>query len=160
MHVLVHKSANERQMEPPLWALNDELLAQVVTRYMEARAQNHVLQPGTLQERLARAQQFLQARRPQKSTLLTALCKEYGALKRSQNPDRRRLRLLETEIENIDTQLRILDRGAALIVAVVYLYWRANQNSVYVAQELGIKPPHVRTILHRLGKTSECIKCE
>ena len=32
---------------------------------------------------------------------------------------------------------------------------RANLNSVYVAEELGISPPHVRTILHRLGKTWE-----
>jgi hypothetical protein len=152
MNVRVRKSANERQMEPPPWALNDELLAEVVTHYMEGRAQGHGPRPRTLQARLAGAQQYLLARRPEKSETLTRLCKEYVALKRRRRPNRLRLRELEVEIENLDTQLCILDRGAALIVAVIYLYWRANQNSVYVAQELGIKPPHVRTILHRLDR--------
>jgi hypothetical protein len=79
----------------------------------------------------------MQARRPEKSAALTNLCRKYVALKHSRTPNRVRLRALEIEVENLDTQLRILDGGPALIVAVVYLYWRSNQNSVYVAQELG-----------------------
>jgi len=153
MGVRVHKSANERQADSP-WAANNDQLQQVVARYLEGRA---LLKPGTgtIKQRLARAEAALRAQKPAHSETLTKLCKEYVAAKKEPNPDRDRLGSLEIEIENLDTILRITEKGAALVFAIVYLYWRANQNSVYVAQEVGIKPPHVRTLLHRLSVTWE-----
>lgn len=65
-----------------------------------------------------------------------------------------RKRILETEIEGIDTYLRITKTGGAdVIAAIVYLYYRTELDSVGVGVELGLKPPHVRQTLWRLHET-------
>ena len=45
--------------------------------------------------------------------------------------------------------------GAGFIVSIVYLYYRVGMDSVGVAAELGLKPPHVRMVLWRLHDTWE-----
>lgn len=61
---------------------------------------------------------------------------------------------LEIQIQNIDTDLVLTDKGhAEIIVAIVYLYYRLGWDSVTVAEELGLKSPHVRQVLKRLHST-------
>ena len=60
---------------------------------------------------------------------------------------------LEQEIENYDTQVRTA--GIEKVAAAVYLYYRAALNSVGVAAETGMKPPHVRILLYRLQQVWE-----
>ncbi len=66
----------------------------------------------------------------------------------------KKLRDLEIQIQNIDTDLVLTDKGhAEVIVAVVYLYYRLGWDSVTIAEELGLKSPHVRQVLARLHGT-------
>lgn len=61
-------------------------------------------------------------------------------------------------IENRDTFIRESvnpTAGAGIIARIVYLYYRVGLDSVGVAQECGLKPPHVRQILWRLADTGE-----
>lgn len=153
MNVHRRKTANVRRMETPVWAVNEKLLAEVVTTYLERRTGTTALPGAPVRERLAAAQLQLRAKSKIHSATLTRLCQRYVALKNGANPDPKQLRELEVEIENLDTVLRIAERGAGLVLAAVYLYYRANFDSVGVATELGIKPPHVRTLLYRINQT-------
>lgn len=64
-----------------------------------------------------------------------------------------RLAELEVEIEGLDTYLRYTRNGGAGVLAqVVYLYYRVGLDSVGVAEETGLKPPHVRQLLYRLNE--------
>lgn len=66
----------------------------------------------------------------------------------------KKLRDLEIQIQNIDTDLVLTEKGhAEVIVAVVYLYYRLGWDSVTVAEQLGLKSPHVRQVLARLHGT-------
>lgn len=63
---------------------------------------------------------------------------------------------LEIQIQNVDTDLVLTARGhAEMIGAVVYLFYRLGWDSVGVAEQLGLKPPHVRQVLARLHATWE-----
>lgn len=67
---------------------------------------------------------------------------------------RKKLRDLEIQIQNIDTDLVLTEKGhAEVIAAVVYLYYRLGWDSVTVAEQLGLKSPHVRQVLARLHST-------
>jgi hypothetical protein len=46
MSIRVRQSATECKLKAQSWALKDELLAQMVKRYLEARAQHYVPQVG------------------------------------------------------------------------------------------------------------------
>lgn len=64
------------------------------------------------------------------------------------------LRDYEMQIQNLDTDLVLTTNGgAAAIVAMCYLYYRAGWDSVAVGEELGFKPPHIRQILFRMNQT-------
>ena len=66
----------------------------------------------------------------------------------------KKLRDLEIQIQNIDTDLVLTDKGhAEVIAAVVYLYYRLGWDSVTIAEELGLKSPHIRQVLARLHST-------
>lgn len=66
----------------------------------------------------------------------------------------RSLHNLEIEIQNIDTDLVLTDKGHAEVIAsLVYLYYRLGWDSVTVAEQLGLKSPHVRIVLYRLHAT-------
>ena len=65
---------------------------------------------------------------------------------------------LETEIKNVDTQIRILRKPggmAGTILRVVHLYLRLGWNSVDVAKTLGLCPPHVHQILYQMAQKAE-----
>jgi hypothetical protein len=66
----------------------------------------------------------------------------------------KKLHDLEIQIQNIDTDIVLTERGhAEVIVAIVYLYYRLGWDSVTVAEQLGLKSPHVRQVLARLHAT-------
>jgi len=89
---------------------------------------------------------------PKKIAIITRLCHEYVALKRSdlRHP---RLRILEVEIQNLDTQLCFIKRPAELLVGIVQRYYRQNLDSVETGLALGVKPPAVRQTIWRLHRT-------
>ncbi|VVB51625.1 Uncharacterised protein [uncultured archaeon] len=61
---------------------------------------------------------------------------------------------LEIQIQNIDTDIVLTERGhAEVIAAIVYLYYRLGWDSVAVAEQLALKSPHVRQVLARLHAT-------
>lgn len=149
MQTVLHKLNASRRIETPAWVLNDNDLRAVVVRYMEFRA--HLLgpQPGTELERLQRAQKRLDDRRPRLIASLDGLCREYMALK-NENGDRARIKKLQEEIENLDTQLRFNENIAGKVLRVCHLYWRQGFNSVDTGSAVDCKPPHIRVLLMRL----------
>jgi hypothetical protein len=67
---------------------------------------------------------------------------------------KKKLHDLEIQIQNIDTDLVLTDKGhAEMIAAIVYLYYRLGWDSVTVAEQLSLKPPHIRQVLARLHAT-------
>lgn len=139
---------------------------------------------GTLKERLDRAKARIVAKRPAALSVLARLCEEYVEIKNKglkpgmtdkewneskEQPfmefaegearyldEQKRLKQLESEIEGIDTYLRISENGGAdIVAATAYLYYRAGLDSVGVGAELGLKPPHIRQMLRRLHQTAK-----
>jgi hypothetical protein len=141
-----------RQKPTPEWALNDDLLREVVVGYMECR---YALKQcaGGLLERLARAEVAMRQQLPELNALIDRFSREYVV---ADDPERKRT--LEIQVEGLDTRVRIEEKLLALVTSVAYLYHRVKMNSVGVAEELGIKPPHVRQILYRLNIIAERIK--
>lgn len=156
MSTHVRKLSANRRIETPVWAMNDALLRKVLVRYCENRAGYRCPQPGTDEERIARAQKTLDASLPWRSAILKRLCAEYSALKKSDAPDKKRLKRLEQDIAGADTTI-IANRNIALLVtSVVYRYYRLGEDSVGVSQALpGIRPPLIRQILWRLAREWE-----
>jgi hypothetical protein len=67
---------------------------------------------------------------------------------------KKRLYDLDIQIQNLDTDLCLTARGHAEVIAsIVYLYYRLGWDSVAVAEQLQLKPPHVRQVLARLHAT-------
>ena len=137
--------------------VNDDKLRELIVTHLEHRAAIRRKLPGTQAERLARATAKLKASVPRKIEVITGLCHEYVALKRS-DPRHPRLRVLEVEIENLDSQLRFTGRPAEIICGIVYYYYRAGMDSVGTGLALGIKPPAVRQTLWRLHRTWKLIE--
>src|SRR5439155_8913200 len=84
---------------------------------------------------------------------LDNLCKEYVALKNAE-VNFPRQRQLQNLIQGCDTELRLIERNqAALVIAVVYFYYRVGYDSVGCSEAIGgLTPGHVRHILWRLRR--------
>lgn len=135
------------------WTANDVMLRKALVRYLEVRANNDLCtqQPGSDTERLQRAIGKLNARKPSMEATLTRLAKRYVAMKRA-GAD---VQKLGATIEGLDTELVLLkDNIAGKVLQIVHLYYRMGQNSVAVALEVGIKPPHVRALLMRIRRVA------
>jgi hypothetical protein len=149
-----NKPDKGRRAPTPAWVHNDEVVCEVVTLFMEERAhlvvanQERVRKArlGSVCERLDRAQSRLIEKRPELERTLRELCSRFTT-----EPENRKM--LAILIENFDTQLRISERGPSIAVAVLHYYYRMGMDSVAVGQELGLKPVHVRQLLHRLNRT-------
>jgi len=157
MGIHTHKLGAHRRLEPPAWALNDHTLRDVIIHSMHKRATGthwRAVAPGTGSptERLARAQQKLSARVPALTAVLKKLSALYVEAKRA--GDARRTKELGIEIENYDTQIRFATNTPAILAGAVYYYWRVGFDSVATAQQLGLKPPHIRQLLWRLAKAA------
>lgn len=144
-----HRSQSPAKTLPtPEWALNDRMLREVIIAFIENRAQ---LRPGagTVRERLTQAIEGLRNKAAKIKTDLDWMQLDYVT-----EPDSKRKRRLQIEIENYDTQLRILERPAVLAM-IPYLYYRVPMGSVGVAEQVGLRPPHVRQILFRMNEIAE-----
>ena len=150
MYSFDHKLEAHRRLDTPPWALRQDLLRAVIVHFVERRAQFKKPLPGTERERLARASQRNAERCKFKEEVLRNLCVEFVALKKS-GADPARTKKLSQEISNLDTCLRIDKTVAGIAVSIVNLYYGVGLDSVAVASELGIKPPHVRALLWKLN---------
>jgi hypothetical protein len=149
MTTQLHKLTPNRRYDMPAWAVNDEPTCAVIARSMEGRAGLRVPPCGaTDKERLQKAQQVLKTKEPQLVARLDGICKRFVEAK---NNDAAEVAVaLGIQVENIDTQLRLLDHTTEMLAGVIYFYWRCGYTSVETGQQLGIKPPHVRTTTTRL----------
>jgi hypothetical protein len=163
---LLKKPAAHRRMSVPRWATNDEMLRELLAAFFDERAisgggnssvsrNKRLLKAAArpIPDRLGLAHKILEKRRITQSQQLDALCKEYVQSK----DDERRKRVLEIEIAGLDTFLHytsVADSGVATIAAIVVLYYRLGMDSVGVAAELNLRPPHIRQVLLRLFQTA------
>jgi hypothetical protein len=156
-----HKQSGERRFPTPDWVHDDATVRAVVTLFMEERAQLvqcgasavRNAREGSEIERVDRAKTRMMEKRPQLEAKLKQLCARYMA---ESNPTKRKV--LAQLIENSDTQIRIIERGASIAVAILHYYFRLGMDSVAVAQELNLKPPHIRQMLYRLKCTHKTIE--
>jgi hypothetical protein len=178
-----HKPSNERRLPTPIWATNDELLRNLLVVFMEERCGIKNPQGTLLERLKVAQQAVINQHSRMRETLHRLCIeyvqlKQRGVLKTEKEVDAEitkrygqpplpfgveynkklvesdRLRELEVEIEGLDTYLRYTRTGGAdVLAAIVYLYYRAGLDSVGVAIELGLKPPHVRQLLWRLWQT-------
>jgi hypothetical protein len=167
MHTFRRKAQQERRLPTPEWALNDEQLRILLVRFMEARAfVPECARTGTLEERLEYAEMKMASGLPRLQARLRNFVREYErALNEVPRDEAGRFRNregrldeLEREIKNTDTQIVLLTkRGgmAGTILRVVHLYHRLGWNSVDVAKEAGLCPPHVHQILYQMAHKAE-----
>jgi hypothetical protein len=145
MHVESREAAVFRRNAIPEFGLNNELLRRVLVNYLECRFFITPKPGDDLPTRLAKAEKAAKAQLPAKKAVLERLLRRY-AVKKSYR--------LETEIQAIDTDIVMTTRGCAeLVASVAYYSYALGQNSVQVAEQLQLKPPHVRQLLLRLNKT-------
>jgi hypothetical protein len=82
------RNQQERRLATPTWAVNNPMLRDLITTFMEERAGFRKPQTGprggalTLRERLDRAQAYIRNARPRMFATLDKLCKEYVKVKR------------------------------------------------------------------------------
>jgi hypothetical protein len=151
MRSFTHKASGIRRYETPLYALNDRILRELLLAFMETRLQ--IRDPtGTTTERRERIRQAALDRLPHLIATVDKLNREYVEAQSKHAPPER-LKNLEMEIEMLDTQIRTTQEGGmGLVASIAYLYHRLKFDSVGVGLELGIKPPHVRSILWKLNE--------
>lgn len=161
MQTVTRAVAPGRQLETPSWAVNDAQLGELLVVFLEERAFNgrSGLQTGTLLERLANAQKKL-IENCQKHLIpnIDRLCGKLVSLKRNApltQETQKKIRSLETQIENLDTRLRFeqKDGGASLVTGAVFYFFRCGLDSVGAAEQLSVKPPLIRQIIWRLRQT-------
>src|SRR5258708_16480130 len=165
MQTNTRKLCGIRRLPTPTWAMDDAMLRNVLIRFMEERAmgaknkkwRTQFKGPGRWRERLERAKTRIMETRAQKIIVLDRFCEEYVTVK--QGTDRKRINQLESEIKTLTTYLRTPknDGGAAILAAIVCLYYRTCLDSVGVGMELGLKSPHVRQILYRMNKVAQAL---
>lgn len=154
MSTQVRKLNAYRRGPAPAWAFNDSKLRAVIVNCIEARSVNSIQKidrTGTDVQRLARAQARLAGKRANLEARIDRLCRQYVAAK---NSGEQAAKELAQKVEEVDTQLRLIDNPAKYYAGVAYHYWRSGLNSVETGQQLGIKPPHVRALLWRMGKAA------
>jgi len=133
-----------------LWALDDAKVRAVLVRTLEIRAGLRKPQTGTDSERLARAQKAIQERVcPSLKVTLNGMCGRYALMRKMGVPPSE-LESLEKTIKGADTALRIASQIPAITVGIIYRYFRLGDDSVAVADALGITPVHVRKIIFNL----------
>ena len=154
--------------------------------YAERRKAYAALEEVWLRSRLDAVQKKVASKRPQAESVMDQLCAEYVEIKQKglkpgmtdkewneslnepylefaegeakYQDEKVKLKRLEVVIEGIDTYLRYtVNGGADMVASAVYLYYRVGMDSVGVANELGLKSPHIRQTLYRLHQTAKKI---
>src|SRR5579863_8506968 len=156
------RQSGERRLPTPRWAINDEMLRLLLVSFLEVRLQHGYNNEGkgehygvqkfwrkmaeqnvSLETRLQNAIDGLQGQRPSRFETLDSMCKEFAGA------DGPRKRQLSLQIESLDTYLRYTekDAGVGILARIPVLYYRVGFDSVGVALELNLKPPHIRQVL-------------
>jgi hypothetical protein len=174
MHTLsVGKQQKGRRGAVPAWALRDESTRQVILHYLAGRfgARNS---RGNLQQRLEwcskAGERFAQREKEHTARRI----KEYRAISGQQfhelEPEKyerlfysvlrgetsaEHLKRVELQIQNVDSQAMVSERAPELVLAIAYFAYRLGWNSPSIAEQLGLKPPAVRQILHRLNRSAK-----
>lgn len=148
-----------RRLATPRWAFPGADQRTLLARFMEYRAGFRYPQRGTEKERLERARRQLLASRSRLERTLDRLLAAlhagppYHACSHGRGQRRTgrfiSKRRLEAEIQNVDAQLCI-ENVAGTIARVIFLYYGCGFDSVGVGIAVGIRPPAVRQVLHKL----------
>jgi hypothetical protein len=147
MQVVRHKLETGRRLERPLWAVNDSIMRELLLAFMEDRLKLHT--QGTHAERREAIRLAGLAQLPSLNATIDRLqIERLHVIKTSARHER--IKELERQIENYDTQIRT--SGMAIVAGVAHLYFRAGYASTEVAKALGIKPPMVRQLIWRMGR--------
>jgi hypothetical protein len=140
-----------RRFLTPAWTANDHDVQAVIVGWLESRAfskkQLRMCSRPSLKTRLYRAEEAIRSQMARQEQTLDRLCAEYV-----QSTDPARRRLLESEVQGLDAQIRINRDPAKVVAGVIHLYYRQGLTSVEVASELGFKSPWVRQLLYRIAK--------
>src|SRR5437879_5570417 len=143
MHVHRVALTGGKQLPTPTWALNDELLRQVILVYLEKR--NHIdpTPEKSYAERLAAVrEQSKQYYIPLKFRLIN-MQRNYHRACAMGAPQRVRDRLAAL-VQGVDTEIMNLERGVdKLVSAIAYSYYRMGDNSVQIAELLVLRWHHV-----------------
>jgi hypothetical protein len=149
MNTQQRKTSGARQLPTPSWAVNQLELRALLVRFLENRAGIRDPGAGSLVERLNEAQRRLLSSIPRKVENLDRLCREYQDVK---NTDRARARVLQSQIANLDTGIRLARMGPGVVARIVVLYYSVGLDSVGTAAEIGCSPMLVRQTLYRLHR--------
>jgi hypothetical protein len=157
------RAATYRQKSTPEYAVDNNKMRALLVRFVESRAFSKkriaAVFSGSDAHRLRRAHQAVLADVPRLEALATRLCVQYVEAKTGGRP-KSFLKSAAIEIEIIDSQIIMSRKLPEIIVGVIYRSYCAGENSVEVAQALGLKPPAVRQLLHRLSKVWKKMQTE
>jgi hypothetical protein len=155
MHILRAGGTRPRRKTPtPEWTTRAELTQKVIVAYLENRLFLDAC-PGSLSERLAMCRAKAESVLPAKRARLQRWIDEYRQISRLPKADTAHLRRLEQQISNTDTEIFVSAKLPEIVASSIYLYYRLGFDSCSVAESLGLKPPHCRQILSRLGRTAK-----
>jgi hypothetical protein len=152
------KRPTPRRKPVPLYATDPDSMRRVLVRFMEIRAFGAKLEcrrgplPGSDAYRLRRAYMKLMDDIPRLDALATTLSHRYVEGKQN-GMSAAVLRSLEIEIEGVDSLSIVAARTPEIILGVIYQSYCCHEDSVTVAERFGLKPPSVRALLYRIGRT-------
>ena len=152
------RAAYRQDKAAPSWSLNNELLAAVICRTLESRAGFRRPRPGTIQERLARAESAVKNKNARKMEILDHLLLRHKVARAGGLIDD--AEKISRKVEEYDSQIIVNQKIALLYAGLVYYYFRCGLDSVGVSIELQnnlhvpAKPPWVRQQIHRLRCTA------
>ncbi|MGH9737329.1 MAG: hypothetical protein ACRD4X_01925 [Candidatus Acidiferrales bacterium] len=156
MHIGGKSQRNGKRDASPAWAFDDTVLRELITLFCERRVflrwgASYAAPPGTSHvERLRFAQAKEMERLAIKRQWLDRMIDEHHRATHN-GESAKRIADLEREIQNLDSDLVLTQRGIpTVVVGIVYYYFRLGMNSVEVAEQLQLRPPHVRIIVYRL----------
>jgi hypothetical protein len=154
------KQRGERRLPTPAYALDNNKQQAVIIRYLEIRAgfQRRRL-PYTLHQRTQIVYAMLKWRADREEKRMDACAQEYVRLRSEQlcTEYEERMKMLQREIVNLDTAIRV-NRNPACIPLIVKYYYFGTSDSTGVAAEFGFKSCHVRQILKRLSNLADKIE--
>jgi len=162
MHVHRRERTQERRLPTPSWAVNNTELREVILKFVERRfylTGSRKMSGLTNEQRLARVRNAEMKWADRMGVKLREAIRRYKE-EQAAGVDPEKLNNDHyMQIGNLDSQILMARRGNAAIASlVVYLYYRLGWDSVTVAEEIGIKPPHVRQTLARLYNAANNVR--
>jgi hypothetical protein len=173
MHVLrISNEQKGRRTGVPAWALSNQSVREVVLHYLTTRFAVKDTK-GSLQQRLASCTTAGKKRARKEKQRNEEQIREYRAIYGQRfhdlEPEKyerlfcslykgesvsERLKKVELQILNSESAAFISDRAAAIAVSVCYYAYRMGWPSPSIAEELNLRAPAVRQILHRLNRAA------